>query len=462
MKEKKRRIELFSFYDRTGMERHLEKMAAKGWLLESIRGAVWTYRCVEPQKLCFAVTYDPTASGFASEPTEEQLAFREFCRHDSWVFAASDGRLQVFYSVEEDPTPLETDETMEEEKLRGAANRAYLPAWSLALLLSGWHVIVHLIQVFDNPIFFMEMNRWLLVITLWGTVLVLTLSQLVGYALRCGKGTRYGTKWLRGCLRVLGLEILLWLAALPVAKPLNDWVEGTAILVLILGTFLFWAGIKSLMKWKRAGAAASTAWTIFGTLVLTALLAYGLLFGVTHAKINGVFEKSVETYTVESGVPQIGTYVARAYTHEIPLKVEDLLDVSFPGYSYGKTLHRTLFLNKTSCGQRARQDASDRGDMPHLWYQIYHFKLPGLYETHRRDILETYNGMDPDYSEGRMYAMDPEPWKAERAYEDRLPAKYDGGRDYLYLLCYEDHIVTIVFSWQPTEEQMAIVGEKLG
>ena len=33
---KKRELNLYAFYDHTGLERHLEKMAANGWMLESV------------------------------------------------------------------------------------------------------------------------------------------------------------------------------------------------------------------------------------------------------------------------------------------------------------------------------------------------------------------------------------------------------------------------------------------
>ena len=33
MKDKKRRLETFSFYDRTGIEAHLKSMAEKGWMI---------------------------------------------------------------------------------------------------------------------------------------------------------------------------------------------------------------------------------------------------------------------------------------------------------------------------------------------------------------------------------------------------------------------------------------------
>ena len=41
MKTKKRRLEYYSFYNHTGIERHLTEMAQKGWLLESISNFYW-------------------------------------------------------------------------------------------------------------------------------------------------------------------------------------------------------------------------------------------------------------------------------------------------------------------------------------------------------------------------------------------------------------------------------------
>ena len=40
MKERKRRLELYAFYDHTGIERHLEEMAADGWLLERVENNI--------------------------------------------------------------------------------------------------------------------------------------------------------------------------------------------------------------------------------------------------------------------------------------------------------------------------------------------------------------------------------------------------------------------------------------
>lgn len=67
MRQTKRRMELLSFYDHTGIERHLARMARKGWKVEKINNSFWTYRRIEPQELQVAVD-------MSWEPTAEQMA----------------------------------------------------------------------------------------------------------------------------------------------------------------------------------------------------------------------------------------------------------------------------------------------------------------------------------------------------------------------------------------------------
>lgn len=44
MKETKRRMEFFSLYDHTNIEKHLKKMALKGWIIEDIGSYFWKYQ----------------------------------------------------------------------------------------------------------------------------------------------------------------------------------------------------------------------------------------------------------------------------------------------------------------------------------------------------------------------------------------------------------------------------------
>ena len=96
-----------------------------------------------------------------------------------------------------------------------------------------------------------------------------------------------------------------------------------------------------------------------------------------------------------------------------------------------------------------------------LEYTITEVKLPPLYEFCKKSLLnsrkdevvdrqvEFYEHFEP---------VDPTPWQAEEAY--RLYWSYGHFIDQ-YLLCYEKRIMVVTFSWEPTAEQMAILGDKL-
>ena len=66
---KKRELNLYAFYDHTGLERHLEKMAANGWMLEAVGTYALRYRRCEPKKLRFAVSTTPRPTAFG--PTNQ-------------------------------------------------------------------------------------------------------------------------------------------------------------------------------------------------------------------------------------------------------------------------------------------------------------------------------------------------------------------------------------------------------
>lgn len=129
----KRRWETFSFYDRSGIARHLEAMAARGWMLEAIGPLGWKYRRCPPRQLRFAVTYYPKATVYDPAPTQEQEFFYDLCAHDGWILAASSGEMQVFFNDYPAPTPIETDPALEVETIHKLAWRRVLLPWGLIL-----------------------------------------------------------------------------------------------------------------------------------------------------------------------------------------------------------------------------------------------------------------------------------------------------------------------------------------
>lgn len=118
MKEIKRRMETFLLYDKAGMVRQLEKMAADGWMLDKITTFFWQYKRIEPAQLHFEVTYLPKVSGFDSAPTLAQREYWDYCHYAGWELAASSAQMQIFYSTEDDPMPIETEPLVQLDNIR--------------------------------------------------------------------------------------------------------------------------------------------------------------------------------------------------------------------------------------------------------------------------------------------------------------------------------------------------------
>ena len=113
MKNTKRELVFYSFYDFTGLASHLEAMAAKGWLAEKIGTLSIRYRRIQPQTLRFAVTYFPDASEFDAAPTSGQEVFRDYCAQAGWEFAFQWAQMQVFYTSRPDAVPIDSDPSIE-------------------------------------------------------------------------------------------------------------------------------------------------------------------------------------------------------------------------------------------------------------------------------------------------------------------------------------------------------------
>ena len=109
MRDVTRRIETYSFYDRSAISSHLEAMAAKGWQLERITSSFWYYRRAQPQKLRYAVTYYPSGSAFDPEPNPGLGELYELCEHAGWEYVTGFAEMNIFVNSRENPTPLETD-----------------------------------------------------------------------------------------------------------------------------------------------------------------------------------------------------------------------------------------------------------------------------------------------------------------------------------------------------------------
>lgn len=183
MKARKRRYEIYTFYDHTGIALHLEKMAEKGWLLEKITNYIWTYRRIEPKKLHFSVFYDPKASEFDPEPSEDQKVFFDFCEHTGWIYATSSSQMQIFYNEQENPTPIETDPVLEIDTLHRAMKKTYLPTYLILAPIGVLQLAMLISQLISDPIRLLASVSLLFGGLAWALLLLLCITELSGYYL---------------------------------------------------------------------------------------------------------------------------------------------------------------------------------------------------------------------------------------------------------------------------------------
>ena len=181
MREKKRCIAQFTFYDRTGIQRYLEKMAKKGWMLEKVNNFYWQFRRIEPKDIHFAVTYFPKASEFDPEPGEGQKDLYAFCEQAGWKFIAQTAQLQIFYNEEEKPVPIETDAGVELENIHKSAKGNFLIAQSVLALCALLQLGIVVADFKRDPLYVIGSNSRLFGLICWIGVLIMCLTEMVGY-----------------------------------------------------------------------------------------------------------------------------------------------------------------------------------------------------------------------------------------------------------------------------------------
>lgn len=113
MKNRKYMYVDFAFYDRTGIERFLEKQAAKGWLLESTGGLLWRFTRIEPRNLRFCIVFSEEDYDFDEEPPEKLMEYLDYCEKSGWHFLGMVSCMLIFYIEQDNPTPIETDALLE-------------------------------------------------------------------------------------------------------------------------------------------------------------------------------------------------------------------------------------------------------------------------------------------------------------------------------------------------------------
>ena len=462
MKNTKRRIEPLSFFDHTGISRHLEKMAAKGWMIEKIVNTGWVYRRIEPKDIHFAISYYPKASEFDPEPSEEQKMFHDFCAHTGWQLACTSAQMQIFYNERENPTPIETEPELELQAIHASAKKSFIPSYILLLVIAFMNGGLRFSNLLGDPIDLLSTPTKLFNGFAFVILTILCTVELVCYFRWHSKATvaaEHGeflkvpntSKFQKVVLILVIGRAIFWAANhIICGDKLQRWI-AIIMGIYMPSLFVIVNATKEFLKRKKASRGVNRTMTML-TSFLAAFTMMGLItFGILYASNHGLFADNNEETYEHNGITWI------IHQDELPLIVEDLIDVDFDGYIKERRGNMSLILGQLVMRQHPRFDAENYKNIPQLEYTMTIVRIPALYDKCKEILIH-----DEEYyreTKEKEYRIEnTESWEANEVY--RLYDLEYGARN-TYLLCYDNLIVEIHFDWEPTTEQMAIVAKKL-
>lgn len=462
MKQRKRRFETFPIYNATGICRHLEKMAARGWMIERMSSLWWTYRRIEPRNLRFAISNLPNLSQFDPDNLEERQEFLDFCAHDGWQLACSTAQVHIFWNEEENPTPLETDPKLELQSIRASVRKGFLPGTGLLLLIAVVQLYLFVSHCLENPVETLSNSLQVFAVTAFAVSGALCVTELICYFLwsrRAEKMAPLGSLPPTADAHCLEKGITFLLLILLLVEVIRGIVSGrqTGPWILAIPACLFLLvliqAMQALRDWLRSrGASRGANRALVAALWITGSVIYGvgIVFLGPAASAADLAIRGAETYTVQGR-----TYTA--YHDPVPLTLADLTGEQSDFCSTRRTGDQTIFLSRYIVTQEPRQDAPDDTKMPWFRYEVVSVRWPALYDICKNDLLESGVVLE-QYTLYSYIPADPAPWGAEEAYQRQ---NNEGMVENSFLLCYNNLLVTIEFDWAPSQEQMAITGRKL-
>ena len=442
MRTTKRQPFFFSFYDVDGIERHLEQMAERGWFLEKAGGFLWTYRRGEPKALHYSLIYYPTASAFEPEKSEGQATFEDFCHHAGWETAASNAQLLVFRNDREDPVPIHTDPEVELESLE-AMSRRVVWSWYVLIVLCLLHILTNLSFFGGDVIGFLSSPTRLFNALLFPLLFLYFLAEAV--------------TWHR------------WKKRARAAAEQGDFLPTHGhhhLLLAILAIFVL--GTVGLAVYARGSSTAVMA--------LLLVAGYGLLFSAVSATRNLLRRKKVSrgkniavTLTVDIvlalALMGFTTWLILRHTPNVTLAQEPLLTLEA---LTGETAPETEVFSREEGTFLARHlDYSeyparyDNGPAYHLAWDLTDVHAAFLFDACLDQYLHRYadwgdyeEDYDPEHPFYVWEAMDPAPFGADRAWQQRA---YGRPQD-KFLLVQGSRIVELETSWTPSEKQLSAAG----
>ena len=456
MRMKKHRMEHFLMFDYIGVEKHLEKMAAKGWQLSEIDNFYWTYERKEPKRLRYSVTYIENASEFDPIRTESKDRLDELCETSGWERVADWSHMQVYCTNDPNAIDIDTDESVRLKAIRKSMKNTFLITQILMIfvfLLNGFNYYRSYIK--NPPEFLAQYSNLLLllvIVSAFGYILI-SLAYYFIWSYLSGKSVAAGGK----CIRVKGyrtvsIAFLLWiiLAIVLLCFGYQDSMAHIFVVALMGFFIIVWIVRKTRTILRNKGVDRGSA--VFITIVVDVFLVILLVVGMVAFMSHNLkkTDPDAEIYQIENSTWEV-------YHDDIPVKIEALMPVDYKHYSYEKQAEYETFL--VSYSYYEQRSFPDGHDAPSMKYSVINVKADFLYDICLNHLLEqNYD----NYFNYTFYEIDTSTWplEEESPYYTYIDKLYKCNSDIYadeWIICQGDTIIWVWGDWEMTEEQIQTI-----
>ncbi len=312
-KDKKR--EFFSYlpYECEAVETYLEQMAQKGWLLTAIKGYYFYFKRIEPKKLRYSVDVFGKVSSFDHKDSDVALEYREYCAAAGWIYVCENGKIQIFYTEEENEViSIHTDE---EEKFKSVFKASiYNVGTQLFMMLIAVFTLYMLVFMGDSSLMVASNICIIGLLAMLSTIFrtSITLISFIKWVIKAKRNIKINKqmvysnyKQMRIKNTIIKCYILILLFMLIVSmfidnadtRNLNIIICGVIIIAL-----MFYIVIKKIIGKKKYSKDTNMLIIIgsnVGTVVLTSILMIGVcIWFVTTGVKNSIIPTDKELITL--------------------------------------------------------------------------------------------------------------------------------------------------------------------
>ena len=457
MKDTKKILCHFSFYDQVKIQEKLEEMAEQGWMVHQPGSFTWTFKRMEPRKLRFSVTYFPGASEFDPGPTEGELTKLDFCARDGWKLAMRWGVMQIFYNEDENAVPIETEPVAQVENVKKSIRKNVLFPHLFESAMLVWYLFLQAGMFRRDPVEYLSSPLKVYQIPVWICLLLACLYEVGFYFYWTRKAEKAALE--DGCFlpiqtkmnaSYLLIVFSAWMMILAFGSALNYltfgliWCVVIALISFAANRLKGWLKKRGARRWVNMTLSLGSVF-LLTTLFMTVLTAVIIGSDITLTKDS----QPVGSYEYHGRIWDI-------YDDSLPLEIEDLMEMDGK-WSKEKDHQETGLISFAEYEQRALW--TEPKEVENLSYTITDVKLSFLRDPIRRAAL---NSRQDEVHDGFVFTDHYEPvdaaiWGADEAYQ----VHFSDSILNTYLVFWDNRIVEIKFYWEPTAEQIAQAAEIL-